>query len=202
MYVIRVRGDHGGENQLVGEYMIATKGVNRGSFITGQSKQNQRIERFWRDVGEKVEHYYLDLFSFLQTEIGVNFDLSDHVYIIEVVDLSEPRSVFSSTYEDDREKIYIENTKFLNEVIEKPVVVLKDSNLITRQETDPIEQRFFRAGDVVVSPCRCASNFLIKSFVSFMFNNPYVRKLCPACRHVMTCSTSILFPPDVEGAED
>ena len=77
-----MRGDHGGENQLVGEYMIATKGVNRGSFITGQSKQNQRIERFWRDVGEKVEHYYLDLFSFLQTEIGVNFDLSDHVYII------------------------------------------------------------------------------------------------------------------------
>ena len=46
----RVRTDHGGENVLVWERMIAFRGHDRGSALIGTSTRNQRIERLWRDV--------------------------------------------------------------------------------------------------------------------------------------------------------
>ena len=50
----------------VGDYMVWFRGENRGSFLTGRSTRNTRIERLWRDVVESVVAVFTSLFLFLE----------------------------------------------------------------------------------------------------------------------------------------
>ncbi|XP_065124067.1 uncharacterized protein [Paramisgurnus dabryanus] len=78
----RVRSDKGGENIAVAEYMVAHRGENRNSHITGRSVHNQRIERLWRDVYEHVLSMFYHIFYNMETEGILNPDSETDIFAL------------------------------------------------------------------------------------------------------------------------
>ena len=81
----RVRGDRGGENTLVADYMIVHRGTGTGSFICGQSVHNQIIECLWRDVFSACIVLYYGLFYYLEEINILDPDCDVHLFCLHYV---------------------------------------------------------------------------------------------------------------------
>ncbi|XP_056100723.1 uncharacterized protein LOC143737598 [Siphateles boraxobius] len=85
----RVRSDKGLENIEVAHFMVAHRGENRNSHITGRSVHNQRIERLWRDVYEQVLDLFYCLFYGMESESLLDPDNEVHLYALHWIFLPQ-----------------------------------------------------------------------------------------------------------------
>lgn len=128
----RVRGDRGGENVLVCDYMIQHRGVNRNSYITGTSTHNNRIERLWFDVRKDTTQSYIDLFRSLEDE-GMDINNVLQLYTLQFIFLpriNESLHLFENVW--NNHKLRTENSR-------SPWQLLGDLSVTTAapQEVDP-----------------------------------------------------------------
>ncbi|KAL2085762.1 hypothetical protein ACEWY4_019082 [Coilia grayii] len=81
----RVRGDQGSENVEIARFMFTMRGTDRGSFMSGKSVHNQRIERLWRDVRTFVTSKYYNVLWSLEQDQLLDVSSTEDLFCVHLV---------------------------------------------------------------------------------------------------------------------